>query len=78
MNKHQIENINILAEKKLKELEESDLTKEEILGIEDDNGIPLKVDPFFQMIKDNRLTRQSYFDQDDVYTVDSIIDLALR
>lgn len=41
-------------------------------------GLPLKVDPFFQFIKNNLLARQVYLRHNDRFSVENVIDIALR
>lgn len=41
-------------------------------------GIPLKIDPFFQFIKNNLKAREIYLKFNDRFTVENVIDIALR
>jgi len=41
-------------------------------------GIPLKLDPFFQFLKNNLKAREIYLKNNDRYTVENVIDIALR
>lgn len=41
-------------------------------------GLPLAFDPFFQYLKKNRLAREIYLRQNDRFTVEKVIDIALR
>ena len=41
-------------------------------------GIPLSIDPFFQFLKQNYLAREVYLKKNDRFTVEKIIDIALR
>ena len=41
-------------------------------------GLPLKVDPFFQFIKNNLKAREIYLKAIDGFSLDNIIDIALR
>ena len=41
-------------------------------------GIPLASDPFFQFMKTNKLAREIYLNKNDQFSVEKIIDIALR
>ena len=41
-------------------------------------GIPLAIDPFFQFLKRNRLAREVYLRKNDRFTVQKVVDIALR
>jgi ribosomal protein S18 len=41
-------------------------------------GLPLKVDPFFQFIKNNLKAREIYLKANDRFTVENVVDIALR
>ena len=72
--------IHILAEKKLQELEETELSREELLFDSEDvkKGVPLHQDPFFQFIKNNRIVREMLVKPNEEFSVKRIIDIALR
>jgi hypothetical protein len=38
----------------------------------------LKIDPFFQFIKSNKLAREIYLQANDRFTVQKVVDIALR
>lgn len=40
--------------------------------------MPLAIDPFFQYIKKNKLAREVYLKKSDRFTVEKIVDIALR
>ncbi|EAR96961.2 ribosomal protein S18 (macronuclear) [Tetrahymena thermophila SB210] len=79
MDHEEKQKINFLIDQKLEELEATGLTREEILY---DNpthtGLPLNQDPFFQYIKNNYTAREVLLKPGEEYTVQKIIDLALR
>lgn len=73
------EKVHLLAEIKLDELEEANLSKEEILAPESGKvGLKLSEDPFFQYIKSNRLAREILIKPNELFTPDKIVNLALR
>jgi ribosomal protein S18 len=41
-------------------------------------GLPLKVDPFFQFIKNNLKAREIYLKANDRFSVENVIDISLR
>ena len=41
-------------------------------------GLPLKVDPFFQFIKNNLKAREIYLKANDRFTLENVMDIALR
>ena len=41
-------------------------------------GIPLASDPFFQFLKRNYLAREIYLKAGERYTVDKVLEIALR
>lgn len=62
---------------RLKELEESGLTREEIL-FNQVKGIPLIEDPFFQLVKNNKLVREMLVSPTEAFTADKVVERALR
>jgi len=62
---------------KMQELEDTGLTRFEIL-YNDERGIPLADDPVFQYLKINIIAREMLIKDDEPFTVENIIDKALR
>lgn len=63
----------------MEELEESQLTREEILAPESGKrGLLLSEDPFFQYIKSNRLAREILVQPNELFSPEKIVSLALR
>lgn len=65
------------ADKKLQELEDSGLTRDEVL-YNRQTGIPLADDPFFQFVKRNKAAREMLILPNEEFTVDRIVEKALR
>jgi hypothetical protein len=61
----------------MQELEDSGLTREEIL-YDKQEGIPLSDDPFFQFLKNSRSAREMLIKPGEEFTVERIIEKALR
>lgn len=38
----------------------------------------MAIDPFFQYLKKNKLAREVYLKKNDLFTVEKVIDIALR
>lgn len=62
---------------RLQELEDSGLSKEEILYNKPE-GIPLKYDKFFQYIKENRIARELLIKPNEKFSAEAIIEKALK
>lgn len=71
------EKIHEQIDLKMKELEDSGLSKEEIL-YNDPKGIPLKQDNFFQFLKNNRNAREMLLESTEELSVESVINKALK
>lgn len=71
--------INFLISEKMEELEGTGLTREEILY---DNpthtSLALSEDPFFQYLKKNPIAREVLLKPGEEFTVQKVIELALR
>ncbi|EGR32490.1 hypothetical protein IMG5_081240 [Ichthyophthirius multifiliis] len=79
MDAEEKKKINILIDEKLDQLEATGLSREEILYDNPQHiGIPLSQDPFFQYLKKNYLSREVFLKPGEQYTVQKIVDLALR
>lgn len=70
-------NIHMQIDIKMKELEDMGKSKEQILYNEN-KGIPLKQDPFFQFLKINRKAREMMFQPKEIFSVESLINKALK
>lgn len=77
LSEREKERINRLADERLKELEESDLSREEIIG-SSGKGISLAQDPFFQIIKNDYKARDRLFKDNEEYSVKKIVLYALQ
>ena len=62
---------------RMQELEETGLTRNEIL-FDDQRGVPLLDDPFFQFIKNSKIAREMLLKPSDEFSADRVIELALR
>lgn len=71
--------VDEVADLRLQELEDLELSREEILykGTEK-RGIKLGEDPFFQYVKDNKDIRKILIKEGEEYSVDRIVSIALR
>lgn len=70
--------IHELIDIKLGEIEQTNLSREEILYDDGRKGIPLPIDPFFQLLKKNRLAREILLKPGEAFTVARVVDLALK
>jgi hypothetical protein len=61
----------------MKELEETGLTREEIL-FEEQKGLKLLDDPFYQFIKNSKTAREMLLKPGEELSADRVIELALR
>jgi hypothetical protein len=77
MNRAEKENIHNEIDIRMQELEDSGLSKEEIL-FNKPEGIPLKYDKFFQYLKDNRIARELLVKPNEKFTADLILEKALK
>lgn len=90
MTAEQKEKVHLIADLKLQDLEEMDLTREDVFEMKakklgkklpkdtTKKGLKLKDDPFFQYIKTNSAARELLVHPNESFTVEKIIDLALR
>ena len=62
----------------MQELEDTGLTRNEILFDDANKGIPLRDDPFFQLVKENRTAREMLINPNEDFTADRVIEKALR
>ena len=78
LTKERVAQIHLEIDERLQELEESGLTRNEILFDDPNKGIPLRDDPFFQLIKTNRTAREMLIAPTEDFTADRVIEKALR
>jgi ribosomal protein S18 len=77
LSENQKERINKLADERLQELEESGMSREEVIGSQG-KGIPLAQDPFFQIVKNDHKARERLFKDNEEYSVKKIVLYALQ
>jgi len=77
MSREEKEKIHEEIDNRLQELEDSGLSKEEIL-FNKPEGTPLKYDKFFQYIKENRLARELLIKPNEKFSADAVIERALK
>ena len=63
---------------RLEELEASGLSRNEILFDDPHSGVPLKDDPFFQLIKSSNTVREMLIGPNEEFSADRVIEKALR
>ena len=93
MSPEDIEKVHLIVDLKLQELEEMNLSREEIfelknskktdfspenLKFKEKKGLKLADDPFFQFFKNERLARELLISPNEAFTVEKILNLALR
>lgn len=77
MNKKQLEAIHSQIDARMQDLEDSGLTREEVLYNKQE-GIPLVDDPFFQFVKNSRSAREMLIKPGEEFTVERVLEKALR
>ena len=77
MSRVEKEKIHEEIDVRLQELEESGLSKEEIL-FNKPEGVPLRYDKFFKYIKENRLARELLIKPSEIFSADTVIEKALK
>ena len=65
------------VDKRMQELEDTGLTRNEIL-FEQQQGMRLADDPFFQFLKNNKTAREMLIKPGEEFSADRVIELALR
>ncbi|CDW82874.1 30s ribosomal protein s18 [Stylonychia lemnae] len=90
MNRKEIIKIHQIIDKKMQELEDSGLTRDEILydrqvltfdifnSLLQQTGIPLADDPFFQFVKNSKAAREMLIKPNEEFTAERVIEKALR
>jgi hypothetical protein len=77
LSKEELECTHALIDVKMQELEDSGLTREEIL-YDKQQGIPLADDPFFQFVKNSRTAREMLMKPGEEFSVERVLEKALR
>ena len=62
----------------MQELEDTGLTRNEILFDEPGSGVNLYDDPFFQLLKENKTAREMLIKPNEEFSADRVIEKALR
>jgi len=70
--------VHLEIDLRLEKLEKLGLSKEEILYDDQPGGIPLKIDPFFQFLKKNRIAREMIIEAGEEFTAEKVVDIALK
>ena len=65
-------------DERMEELEESGLTRNEVLFDDPNVGVPLKDDPFFQLVKNSKTVREMLINANEEFSADRVIEKALR
>lgn len=78
MSAARIDQIHEEIDHQMQELEDTGLTRNEILFDDANMGIPLKDDPFFQLIKGNRTAREMLINPNEEFSVERVVEKALR
>jgi ribosomal protein S18 len=77
MTREEKEKVHLEIDRKMRELEQSGLSRQEILFNEPE-GIPLKQDKFYQFIKNNKIAREMLVRPTETFSVDLVIEKALK
>eukprot|EP00330_Aristerostoma_sp_ATCC50986_P012553 CAMPEP_0114580234 /NCGR_PEP_ID=MMETSP0125-20121206/4565_1 /TAXON_ID=485358 ORGANISM="Aristerostoma sp., Strain ATCC 50986" /NCGR_SAMPLE_ID=MMETSP0125 /ASSEMBLY_ACC=CAM_ASM_000245 /LENGTH=141 /DNA_ID=CAMNT_0001771683 /DNA_START=126 /DNA_END=551 /DNA_ORIENTATION=+ len=77
MSQEEKDKVHRVIDLRLKEIEDTGLSKEELLFDNFTGGVPLSRDPFFQLIKKNKLAREVLIEPTEIFTADRIVSLAL-
>ena len=77
LNKIELHKIHSFIDLKMDELEETGMSKEEILYGVKNCGLPLKQDSFFQFIKNNHSAREMLIQPTEIFSVETVIEKAL-
>ena len=78
LTKEELSTIHDQIDLKMKQLEESGQSKEEILYNSTDKGLPLRQDQFFQFLKNNRKAREMLIQASQEFSVNHVIEIALK
>jgi hypothetical protein len=77
MSRQEKERIHSEIDKRLKELEDTGLSREEIL-YDKPVGIPLGQDKFFQFIKNNKIAREVLVRDTEAFNAETVVEKALK
>ena len=77
MSKKEKETIHLEIDRRFQELEDSGLSREEIL-YDKPEGIPLNQDKFFQYIKTNKIAREMLIKPTETFSADLVIEKVLK
>jgi len=78
MERKVIDQIHRVIDVRMQELEDSGLSRTEILYDDPKSGVPLKDDVFFQLIKSNWTVREMLIKPNEEFSADRVIEKALR
>ena len=78
MNAEDKQKIHDEIDVKMEELENSGLSRNELLHDLANEGLPLTEDPVFQFLKWSRLAREMLLKPGQIFSVESVIEIALR
>jgi hypothetical protein len=74
MNQAEKEIVHVAIDRRMKELEETGLSRGEIINSKAKNAtLPLKNDPYFQLLKTNRNIREMLIQPDEAFTYEAVI-----
>ena len=77
MTKEEKLRIHLEIDRRMQELEESGLSREEIL-FNKPEGFPLRQDKFFQFVKNNKIAREMLVKPTETFTADLVIEKVLK
>lgn len=77
MKREEKEKIHADIDKRMQELEETGLSREEIL-FNKPIGVPLKQDKFFQYIRNNKIAREMLIKPTELFNAETVIEKALK
>ena len=78
LSTERVEQIHQEIGERMQELEDTGLSRNEILFDDPNVGIPLKDDPFFQLIKDNHTAREMLIGANEEFSADRVLEKSLR
>jgi small subunit ribosomal protein S18 len=77
LSREEREKVHTEIDRRMKELEDTGLSREEIL-YDKAVGIPLKHDKFFQFLKNNKLAREMLIKSSESFNAEAVIEKALK
>lgn len=78
MSKERLDQVHFEIDQRMQELEDTGLTRNEILFNDAGKGIPLRDDPFYQLIKGNKTVREMLIGANEEFSADRVLEKALR